>query len=170
MAKTKISSSNDLVFRWADQAKYRKSVGDFWIEFAGKRKLMDELLAEINNCDPRRCDAKNLARYAILTSRCEWHGGQRMSCERDRWNSIIMSRLSSKSQAKGRLWKRDAAQNEKRKCHQFNYLAPLRGKSTIKRKEKKLNLIEVQNFNDEFKQSSFLGYKLKHLLASWPVY
>ena len=131
---------------------------------------MDELLAEINNCYPRKCDPKNLARYATLTRGVSDMQGNECPVKETTETPLFMSRLSSKSQAKGRLWKRDAAQNERHKCHQFNYLAPLRGKSTIKRKEKKLNLIEVQNFNAEFKQSSFLGYKSKHLLASCPVY
>ena len=55
-------------FWWTDQVKTCKSIDRAWeildIEFADKRKMMDELLGRINNQKSVRGDSKSLTRYA----------------------------------------------------------------------------------------------------------
>ena len=58
---------------WTDQVKTCKSITQAWkildIEFEDRRKLMDELLAGINNQKQVKRDSKSLTRYAtIITS------------------------------------------------------------------------------------------------------
>ena len=57
-------------FWWTDQVKTCKSIDRAWnildVEFADKRKLMDELLMGINNLKPVKRDSKSLAHYASL--------------------------------------------------------------------------------------------------------
>ena len=59
-------------FFWTDQVKTCKYINQAWTilenEFANKRKLMDELLAEINNLKQVKRDTKSLARYATTIS------------------------------------------------------------------------------------------------------
>lgn len=55
---------------WADQVKTCKTIDKAWkildVEFSNERKLMDELLADINNHKPVRRDSKSLSRYAAV--------------------------------------------------------------------------------------------------------
>ena len=55
-------------FWWTDQVKTCKSIDRAWeildIEFADKRKMMDELLGRTNNQKSVRGDSKSLTRYA----------------------------------------------------------------------------------------------------------
>ena len=55
-------------FWWTDQVKTWKTIDKAWdildIEFADKRKLMDELLTEISGRRPIKKDSKSLAQYA----------------------------------------------------------------------------------------------------------
>jgi hypothetical protein len=57
-------------FWWTDQVKTCKSIDCAWdildVEFADKRKLMDELLTGINNQKPVKRDSKSLSQYASL--------------------------------------------------------------------------------------------------------
>ena len=57
---------------WAEQVKTCKVIDRAWkildIEFADRRKLMDALLAEVNNHGVIRSDPKSLARYATSIS------------------------------------------------------------------------------------------------------
>ena len=59
-------------FFWTDQVKTCKDINQAWEilenEFANKRKLMDKLLAEINNLKQVKRDTKSLARYATAIS------------------------------------------------------------------------------------------------------
>ena len=59
-------------FFWTDQVKTCKDINQAWEilenEFANERKLMDELLAEINNLKQVKRDTKSLARYATTIS------------------------------------------------------------------------------------------------------
>ena len=53
---------------WTEQLKTCKNIDRAWeildIEFADKRKLMDELLAEIDNYGTVKGDSKSLGRFA----------------------------------------------------------------------------------------------------------
>ena len=55
-------------FWWTDQVKTCKSIDRAWeildVEFANKRKLMDELLARISNLKSVKGDSKSFTRYA----------------------------------------------------------------------------------------------------------
>ncbi|KAK3696586.1 hypothetical protein QZH41_005861 [Actinostola sp. cb2023] len=57
---------------WTDQVKTCKSIDQAWsildVEFEDKRKLMDSLLAEINNYKPVKNDSKSLTYYATTIS------------------------------------------------------------------------------------------------------
>ena len=59
-------------FWWTEQTKTCKSIDEAFsildIEFGDKRKLMDELLAEINNHKQVRRDAKSLSQYSTVVS------------------------------------------------------------------------------------------------------
>ena len=58
---------------WSDQVKTCKSIERAWaildIEFEDKRKLMDSLLAEINNLKPVKRDSKSLTTYSTTLRR-----------------------------------------------------------------------------------------------------
>ena len=57
---------------WTEQVKTCKTIGKAWqildVEFLDQRKLMDELLADINNYKTVRRDFKSLTRYATVIS------------------------------------------------------------------------------------------------------
>ena len=59
-------------FFWTDQVKTCKDINQAWeileTEFANERKLMDELLAEMNNLKHVKRDSKSLKRYATTIS------------------------------------------------------------------------------------------------------
>ena len=59
-------------FFWTDQVKTCKDIDQAWEilenEFANKRKIMDELLSEINKLKQVKRDTKSLARYATTIS------------------------------------------------------------------------------------------------------
>ena len=57
---------------WTDQVKTCKNIDKAWeildVEFANKRKLMDELLTELNNIKQVKRDTKSLCHYATTIS------------------------------------------------------------------------------------------------------
>ena len=57
---------------WTDQVKTCKTIDSAWsildTEFADRRKLMDELLSEINNLKPVRRDSKSFTHFATTVS------------------------------------------------------------------------------------------------------
>ena len=57
---------------WTDQVKACKTIDSAWnildTEFADRRKLMDELLSEINNLKPVRRDSKSFTHFATTVS------------------------------------------------------------------------------------------------------
>ena len=57
---------------WTDQVKTCKTIDSPWnildTEFADRRKLMDELLSEINNLKPVRRDSKSFTHFATTVS------------------------------------------------------------------------------------------------------
>ena len=59
-------------FFWTDQVKTCKGINQAWeileTEFANERKLLDELLAEMNNLKHVKRDSKSLTRYATTIS------------------------------------------------------------------------------------------------------
>ena len=59
-------------FFWTDQVKTCKGINQAWeileTEFANERKLMGELLAEMNNVKHVKRDSKSLTRYATTIS------------------------------------------------------------------------------------------------------
>ncbi len=61
-------------FWWMDLVKTCKSIGRAWdildVEFANKRKLIDELLTGINNQKPVKRNSKSLSQYASLITGC----------------------------------------------------------------------------------------------------
>ena len=57
---------------WTDQVKTWKTIDSAWnildIEFADRRKLMDQLLSEVNNLKPVKRDSKSFTQFATTVS------------------------------------------------------------------------------------------------------
>ena len=102
-------------FWWTDQVKSCKTVDRAWeildIEFANKRKLMDELLTDINNHGPVKGDSKSLSRYAtaisVFVNGMEDNGcSVQGSSEAPFFMSSLLSKHESKDNAD--FWQRNA--------------------------------------------------------------
>lgn len=103
------------------------------IEFADKRKLMDELLAEIDNYSTVKGDSKSLGRFAtsisVFVSDMENNGCPVQEVSEA---PFFMSKLEKRTTRK-----RDAAIKERTKCGKFSRLAPPRRSLSIQGKERK---------------------------------
>lgn len=174
---------------WTDQVKTCKDIDRAWeildIEFADKRKLMDELLAEINNYGAVRSDRKSLAHYAtsisVFVSDIEDNG-----CHVQEASEVpfFMSRLLSKLEPKDNADFGREMQCEKKEENVTNLVTWLHHEATLRSRGKRETEAERgrdppyrrktdQHFNDASMtddESCPLGCKSKHLLASCLVY
>jgi hypothetical protein len=88
-------------FWWTDQIKTCRSIDHAWeildIEFADKRKMMDELLASINNLRTVKGDSKSFTRYATqITSYVNDMEDNECSVTSSSETPFFMSQLLSK--------------------------------------------------------------------------
>jgi len=155
------------------------------IEFADKRKLMDELLAEINNYGAVKSDPKSLARYAtsisVFVSDMEDNGCHVQEASEA---PFFMSRLLSKLEQKDNADFGREMQREKKEENVTNLVTWLHQEATLRSRGKRETEAEKtrdlpyrrkadHHFNDANMtddESCPLGCRSKHLLASCPVY
>jgi hypothetical protein len=169
-------------FWWTDQVKTCKSIDRAWdildVEFADKRKLMDELLTGINNQKPVKRDSKSLSQYASLITgyvndmednECPVSS----SSEAPFFMSQLLSKLSpGDNSAFGRDMKR-----EKKEENVSNLIIWLQEEASLRSRGR--NNLENENtsrrsdnrFGDfEAVEPCPLGCQTKHLLAACPTY
>lgn len=174
---------------WTDQVKTCKDIDRAWdildIEFADRRKLMDKLLAEINNYGAVRSDPKCLARYATSIS-VFVNDMEDNECHVQEASEapLFMSRLLSELESKDNADFGREMQREKKEENVNNLVTWLHQWATLRSRGKRETEADRwrvpsyrrktdQHFTDASMtdyESCSLGCKSKHLLASCPVY
>ncbi len=169
-------------FWWTDQVKTCKSIDRAWdildVEFADKRKLMDELLTGINNQKPVKRDSKSLSQYAsLITSYVNDMEDNECPVSSSSEAPFFMSQLLSKlspgdNSAFGRDMKRD-----KKEENVSNLIIWLQEEASLRSRGR--NNLENENtgrrsdnrFGDfEAVEPCPLGCQTKHLLSACPTY
>lgn len=180
---------------WTEQVKTCKSVSQAWeildIEFENKRKLMDSLLAEINNLKPVKRDSKSLTMFATTIQRyvndMEDNGcSVTTSSDSPFFMSQLLSKLDSRDNVEfGREMNRvDKDENVKNLLNWLHQEASLRsrGRKDLEGDEKpeRSQRVVFQKRSDTHAMSSStpqlddetcpLGCTEKHLLQACPIY
>lgn len=178
---------------WTDQVKTSKDIDRAWdildVEFADKRKLMDELLTGINNQKLVKRDSKSLTRYATLISGYvndmeDNDCSVSSSSEAPFFMSQLLSKLDSRDNADfGREMKRNGKEeNVSNLIDWLHQEASIRsrGKQDIDEENAERSSREsfhkrsdnhaVSSGTPEDETTCPLGCPTKHLLAACPYY
>ena len=164
---------------WTNQIKYSQSITQAWQildnEFNNKRKLMDEILKDITNLKPIKCDAKSLARFAAkilsFANNMEQNG---CSVTESVEAPFIMSQLLSKLDGADNIeFGREMARAHKVE-NTANLIEWLNNEATLRSRCGKTNFdaksdsygVEVPNLDEICP----LGCTSKHLLTACPLY
>ena len=177
---------------WTDQVKTCKTIDSAWnildTEFADRRKLMDELLSEINNLKPVRRDSKSFTHFATTVS-CYVNDMEDNGCPvlESSEAPFLMSQLLSKLDPNdnshfGREMKREGKQETV-----SNLIAWLHQEASIRSRGKRSFVSEERNESRRDKgpkktennaangeetddEACPLGCKTKHHLAACPTF
>ena len=180
---------------WTEQVKTSKSISQAWtildVEFEDTRKLMDSLLAEINNLKPVKRDSKSFTMFATTVQRyvndMEDNGcSVNTSTESPFFMSQLLSKLDSRDNVDfGREMKRMGKdENVKNLLDWLHQEASLRsrGKKDLENDDKaeRPQRVVYQRRSDTHTMSAStpaqddevcpLGCTEKHLLQACPVY
>jgi hypothetical protein len=179
-------------FWWTDQIKTCRSIHHAWeildIEFADKRKMMDELLASINNLRTVKGDSKSFTRYATqITSYVNDMEDNECSVTSSSETPFFMSQLLSKldprdNAAFGRVMKRNSREENVPNLIQWLHEEAglrSRGKPESERNEDRSQQRGSYNRRTDNHSSDVevtndgpcpFGCQTKHLLAACPHY
>jgi hypothetical protein len=179
-------------FWWTDQIKTCRSIHHAWeildIEFADKRKMMDELLASINNLRTVKGDSKSFTRYATqITSYVNDMEDNECSVTSSSETPFFMSQLLSKldprdNAAFGREMKRNSREENVPNLIQWLHEEAglrSRGKPESERNEDRSQQRGSYNRRTDNHSSDVevtndgscpFGCQTKHLLAACPHY
>ena len=177
---------------WTDQVKTCKSITQAWkildIEFEDRRKLMDELLAGINNQKQVKRDSKSLTRYAtIITSYVNDMEDNNRSVTSSTEAPFFMSQLLSKLDPRDNAEFGREMRRMKREENVTNLVDWLHEEACIRsrgKQESEEDVAERSSRGNYYKRSDNhaanykapsdekcpLGCSTKHLLAACPNY
>ena len=177
---------------WTDQVKTCKSITQAWkildIEFEDRRKLMDELLAGINNQKQVKRDSKSLTRYAtIITSYVNDMEDNNCSVTSSTEAPFFMSQLLSKLDPRDNAEFGREMRRMKREENATNLVDWLHEEACIRsrgKQESEEDVAERSSRGNYYKRSDNhaanykapsdekfpLGCSTKHLLAACPNY
>ena len=172
---------------WTDQVKTSKDINDAWeildTEFGNQRKLMDELLAEIDNHSPVKGDSRSLTRYAttitVFVRDMEDNG-----CPVSQASEapFLMSKLLSKLQPRDNCEFGREMQREKKEENIPNLVDWLHREASLRSRGRKENDGDSNVTKGAFRHKSANNFgevvnddicplcSCKHLLSACPAY